>query len=195
MVRCARCLHVWHEDAPADAPAVDLLPPMPAAAPCPPGRIQLPALRQPPHREEPVVSWLLAALVLVVGLGVGAVWARDSIANFWPAAGRLYALVGLPTAAPGDGFDLSIENTARANENGIPELVVDGVVANRSSIARPVPKLKLVLRDGDQRVLQSRVFSAREERLPPGGRTPFHAVVEDPPAAATEVAVTIVAGG
>jgi len=195
MVRCARCHHVWHQEPPADAPAVDLLPPVPAAVPRPPERIQLPALRQPPRREEPVVSWLLAALVLVVGLGVGAVWARDSILNLWPAAGRLYALVGLPTAAPGDGLDLSIENTARASENGIPELVVDGVLVNRSSIARPVPKLKLILRDGNQRVLQSRVFSVKEERLPPGAQVPFHAVVEDPPAAATEVAVTIVAGG
>lgn len=189
-VRCAHCGHVWHQPPPVDAPRPVEPPPLEAKAE---GRIQLPALRPPPPRSHGAV-WVVAVLVLVA-LGVGVAWERESIVEMWPVSAKLFAIVGLRTSPPGSGLNLRIETTARATTNGIPELVVDGVVENTSSIARPVPRLKVILRDSAEHELQSHTFSVSQQRLLPGASVPFHTTVDQPADAATQVAVTFAGSG
>jgi hypothetical protein len=104
-------------------------------------------------------------------------------------------MVGLGVEPPGAGLELRKVTPSRTIENGQPALVIAGEVANVSSIARDVPKLKVVLRDKDEHELQSWSFSASEERLLPGASVPFRTTLTSPNEAATGVVVTFAGGG
>ena len=141
-----------------------------------------------------VIGWAVFLLVLV-GLGVGGVLARDRIVAYWPPAAKLYTMVGLGIEPPGAGLELRKVTPSRTIENGQPALVIAGEVANVSSIARDVPKLKVVLRDKNEHELQSWSFVASEERLLPGASVPFRTTLVSPDESATGVVVTFASGG
>ncbi|MGH7114761.1 MAG: zinc-ribbon domain-containing protein [Stellaceae bacterium] len=99
-VRCAGCGHIWHEAPPIEisrgpaAPTIDAprlapleMPPRPAAVIQP----------RPPRRSR---GWTRTGVIVLIFLLVCAVLAgivgRGEIVAAWPAAARLYALVGLP---------------------------------------------------------------------------------------------------
>ena len=189
MVRCARCAQVWHQAPPADAPLPVDPPPAPDSV-FESQRFPPPALREPPPpRWEYAVSGVLVALVLLIVVA-GAIWQRDRVVGLWPGTARVYAAMGLPAAAPGGGLNLRVDHTMRALTGGRPELVIDGVIVNISGVARAVPKLEIILRDGTRHALQSKVFTVTHERLLPGVSIPFHAEMLEPAAAATQIAVT-----
>jgi hypothetical protein len=145
-------------------------------------------------RTGVAIGWIIFLLVLA-GLGVGGVMARDQIVEHWPPAAKLYSMLGLAVEPPGAGLELRKVVPSRTVEDGKPALVIAGEVANVSSIAREVPKLRVVLRDKDEHELQSWSFSAAEERLLPGASVPFRTTLTNPNEAATGVVVTFAGGG
>jgi predicted Zn finger-like uncharacterized protein len=190
LVRCAHCSHTWHQAPPEDAPRRIEMPatgidPMLGGE----ERFQLPAVTRPRRSSWAIVGWLVLALILA-GIGVGSVWARDQVVGWWPPAARLYALVGLPVVQPGTGLELRKVTPTREVENGLPTLVIEGEVANVSNVARPVPKLKVILRDSNDHELQAWTFAVTDERLLPGASVPFRTSVTQPSEAATGVVVT-----
>lgn len=201
-VRCANCSFTWFQVPPEDAPqAVELAPvlePEPVFRGAAGGdfgarRIQLPAV---PRRRFPIWSMLgwVAMVVVLAGLMVGAVSARNQITTLWPPAARLYAMIGFPVAQPRLGLELRKVNPSRSTENGLPTLSIDGEVVNISSVAREVPKLRIALRDGNDHEVQAWTISVTDERLLPGASVPFHTSVTQPNEAATGVVVTFVGG-
>ncbi|MDB5405773.1 MAG: hypothetical protein JWL84_685 [Rhodospirillales bacterium] len=88
------------------------------------------------------------------------------------------------------GLELRKINYSRGIENGVPQLVIVGEVANLSQIARAVPKLRIVLRDRDGKDLQSVNFTVAWPSLPPGGSAPFRKIIPAPSAAASKALVT-----
>jgi predicted Zn finger-like uncharacterized protein len=210
-VRCARCGHTWHQDAPEDAVAQEPIPqasdvPEAAAAPRrdePPPRhvdavpelagerrIQLPALSRPRRRWGPALAWILALVVLLAGLGYAALRERDRIVAVVPGAAAIYARVGFPPEASGTGLEFRNVATSREMENGLPALVVSGEVTNVSSVPRDVPKLVVILRDSGEHDLQNTSISVNQARLAPGETIPFHASIAQPAEAASGVVVT-----
>ena len=59
-----------------------------------------------------------------------------------------------------------------------------------SAVDRPVPLLRVTLRDGTNHDLHSWTVAAATDELAPNAAIPFHTVVARPPAAATEVVVS-----
>ena len=59
----------------------------------------------------------------------------------------------------------------------------------------PVPKLRVALRDANNKELQSWVVSVTDQPLAPGASVPFHTTISQPPDGATGVIVSFQAGG
>jgi predicted Zn finger-like uncharacterized protein len=153
--------------------------------------------RLPPTavRRGPWLALGWAVLVVaVVGIAGGAVVAHDRVTRLWPATGRLYALVGFPIPVAGTGLELRRVTPSRDVENGLPTLIIQGDVVNISTIARDVPKLRVVLRDGNDHELQSWSFSATDEPIQPGASVSFRTSVAQPSEAATGVVVSFATG-
>ena len=210
MVRCARCAHSWHEDAPppeeleaAAAAAAELAKPPPLEPPPPTRvppltaeqRVQLPALPKPPRRRGAGLAWTLAVLALVAGLVYAAVVDRDRVVGFMPAAAGIYASLGLQIGQNGLGLELRNLTTNREMENGLPALVIGGDVRNVSSGVRTVPKLVVILRDRGEHDLQNQTVDAPVDHLLPGESAPFHTIITQPAEAASDIIVQFAGGG
>ncbi|HEY3920210.1 MAG TPA: zinc-ribbon domain-containing protein [Stellaceae bacterium] len=204
-VRCANCQHTWFVAAPDEAAPAPDAPPLepPAAEPSVTmrsddnvRRIQLPAVA---HRSRGA-RWLrrgaIAALVLLIVWGVwGLVAEREIVMNALPETARVYALLGLGPTAPGFGLELRQVTPSRGVENGVPTLTIDGVVTNISGMARPVPKLRVALRDASNKELQSWTVAVTDQPLAPDANAPFHTTIQQPPDAATGVVVSFAPAG
>jgi predicted Zn finger-like uncharacterized protein len=203
-VRCANCQHTWFEATPEEALSSIELPPLPETPPvvrttttAEPGptarRVQLPAVPQ----QGRGLAWLrrgvIAAAIVI------AVWAlvaeRQHVMSAVPFTTRLYSMVGLGPALPGQGLELRQVTPSRGVDNGVPTLAINGQVANVSSNPRPVPKLRVALRDTNNKELQSWIVSVTDQPLAAGASVPFHTTISQPPDGATGVIVSFQAGG
>jgi S1-C subfamily serine protease len=88
------------------------------------------------------------------------------------------------------GLELRRINYSRGIENGVPQLVIVGEVANLSQVARAVPKLRIVLRDRDGKNLQAVNFMVARPSLQPGASAAFRKIIPAPSAAASKAVVT-----
>jgi predicted Zn finger-like uncharacterized protein len=199
-VRCAHCGHTWFQTPPADAP--QLFDTTLAAAPESSAagetewretRVQLPAVARSRVRGQ-IVGWSVAAIA-VVALVWGLIAERADIVNLWPPAARLYTMIGYGPTAPGTGLELRKVTPSRGIENGVPILAIDGEVVNVSPVARDVPKLKVALRDGNDKELQAWTIAVTDQRLLPGASVPFHTTITQPAEAATGVVVSFAGAG
>lgn len=204
-VRCANCLHTWFEAAPEEMPASIELPPLPEAAPVvritaaerdapepeAARRIQLPAV----PRQSKGMVWLrlIAAAAVVVLVVWGLVAERSYVMSAVPFTTRLYTLAGLGPAVAGEGLELREVTPARSVDNGVPTLAINGQVANVSNSPQPVPKLRIALRDANNKELQSWMVSVTDQPLAPGASVPFHTTISQPPDGATGVVVSFAA--
>jgi predicted Zn finger-like uncharacterized protein len=202
-VRCANCRHTWFVAAPEESPSSIELPPSPetppivrtasAEGPAAEHRIQLPAI---PRRGRGLVWLRWGAIAAVILLAIaGLVAERQPVMNAVPFAARFYTLAGLGPAVPGQGLELREVTPSRSAENGVPTLAINGQVANVSSTPRPVPRLRVALRDANNKELQSWVVSVTEQPLAPGASVPFHTTISQPPDGATGVIVSFMAAG
>ena len=211
MVRCAQCSNTWFqspppEEVPADVaspppPPIESRPPGPAPASVvpplegperPEERIQLPAVPRRPRRIGVAIGWILLVLI-VAGVVGGGYFGHDQVVRMWPASARLYALLGISAPQPNEVLQVKAV-PRRDEENGVPRLVIEGEVINISPDAQTVPKLRVLLKDANDRVVQSWTFSVSTERLLPGASVPFTTSVTRPSEAATGMVVDFVDG-
>jgi predicted Zn finger-like uncharacterized protein len=209
-VRCARCAHTWHQEAPADAGArlVDAPPPPPEAGPpsteasdpapslAAEPRVQLPALPRKERRWGLAAARIVGAAAIVGGIAYAAVVERQRVVEFAPGAAQFYADAGFPVVDdPGSGLEFRNVTTSREMQNGLPALVIEGEVRNVSSSARNVPKLVVILRDQNERDLQNLTVAPPAGRLMPGQSAPFKTSITQPAEAASGVVVTFQGSG
>jgi predicted Zn finger-like uncharacterized protein len=206
-VRCAKCHETWHQDPPVESARTAseaVTPPalvgggMPAQPdegipdfirPPRAGGTRLPALAKPKPRLTRVqLGGMALAGAVVLLIAVLAVF-RQPIVAAWPAAGRLYLLVGVQSG-PHAGLAVRGLSSSRTTVEGQPALLVAGEVTNASGGAMPVPKLRLSLTDANRQVLRSVDFSVAPTQLLPGESAPFQAMVDHPPSDATSATVT-----
>jgi hypothetical protein len=122
-------------------------------------------------RRRPAVGWIVfgAAFVLLVLAVLVAIAARGEIVATWPAAARLYALVGLPVGPSGPGLELDNITPMRTADG----LVIEGDITNTGSTARDVPRLRVALRDPDDKETQFKIIDPPTARLGPGETAHF----------------------
>lgn len=184
-VRCANCGNTWLQGPPEDAPRrVDV----PATAiEQTPGPIRLPAIPAP-RRRAPVWPWFL--FLVVIGAAIAVAYSeRARIVAVWPPAARLYDMVGLAVVPVGDGLQIRVTGTRRADEGGQSEVTITGEIVNQSDRELSVPRLRAVLRDSAERELAAWSFAAAGARLLPGEATTFSTAVKDPSRSASGLSI------
>jgi len=186
-VRCANCAHQWHQ-----IPIEDTAYPATAMTSLDTDRVRpsyMPAVI-PAKRS---LRWTglvwIALIVIVFAIAAGALLERRQIAAAWPPAARLYAGLGMPMEQTGFGLEIRNITTARTRKEGVQALVVGGEVINTSNSMRPVPRLRVILRNANDHELQSTTVSPARDQLMPGEATPFETTITDPPTEASAASV------
>lgn len=194
LVRCAKCGHKWTQRPPADMPRpVEPLPfeaaPFERVARTSRERAQVPALRRDRSAAAPL-AWAVFAAVLVA-ITAAIVFMRESIVATWPAAGPLYAAIGLEAEPALAGLELRNVTSRETLADGAKILLVEGELANGSKKLREVPKLRGLLYDDRDREVQRWLFSAPERQLRPGQSVNFRTELRNPPASAVRLTIVL----
>ena len=193
-VRCASCGHTWRHppplvtrlSEPAARPTGPRIEPG-LEVPPRPGPLPVPAPQRPSRRRAAVSRIVLGAVLVLLALAVlVAIVARSEVVARWPATARLYAFVGLPVGPPGPGLELDKITPARTADG----LVIEGDITNAGNMARDVPRLRVALRDPDDKETQFKVIDPPIARLEPGETAHFKTSFDHPDEAATGVLVT-----
>ncbi|MGF1463625.1 MAG: zinc-ribbon domain-containing protein [Maricaulaceae bacterium] len=127
-----------------------------------------------------------AGVLLVFGVGYGVAYAlRYDIAAAWPQTASAFALVGVSA----DPYGLAIEDfdVARGFDGDMPIIEVAGVVRNVTNRTRPLPALRLDLRDPEGVTAFTWTTDVREAPLAPGEAAPFRSRVGHPPPEGVDV--------
>jgi predicted Zn finger-like uncharacterized protein len=176
-VRCASCGHSWRQPPPLVIRDRDPAPRIEPALGVPPrpGRLPVPARRQRQRRRS-AVSWVFGlVLVLLVVAVLAVIIARGEVMAIWPAAARLYALAGLPAIPSGPGLELGEVIPARTADG----LIVEGYITNAGSTAREVPRLRVALRDPNDKEIQFKIIDPPTARLGPGETAHFKTLFDN----------------
>jgi predicted Zn finger-like uncharacterized protein len=204
-VRCANCGHLWYEAHPTPpmpnagqraetsvtrlASAAD--PAAPEAAPVAVPQLEIPThapARSPRARSS---AWgIIRAVALFGAVVIGAIFfyyhsAIDPHAALPPQA-ALDRPAATPPQQPGTG--LAIRNITP--ERTPAGLIVNGEIVNSGSIARDVPRLRVVLQDSRGKEVQFKTVDPPKARVQPGEVVRFETPFADPTDAATGVVVT-----
>jgi len=130
---------------------------------------------------------IAALLIFVIGLGVIAVRARDNIIAMWPATAPVYAALHLGVAPPGAGLEVTVTPTRTPDS-----VVISGAIVNSTKVPRPVPRIRVSLRDGSAGDLASKIIEPPVATLQPGASARFNTTFEHPSVAATRADVSFV---
>ncbi len=183
-VRCATCGHTWRQPQPLvirdREPATRIEPEL--GVPPRPGRLPVPAAPRRARRRS-AVSWAALGLVFVLlALAVLAgIIARGEVMAMWPATARLYAFAGLPATPSGPGLELGEVIPARTADG----LIIEGNITNAGSTAREVPRLRVALRDPNEKEIQFKIIDPPTARLGPGESAHFKTSFENADETAT----------
>lgn len=192
-VRCGSCAHAWLQKPVAEeAPAVAEVafedaepePKAPEPEPAPKESPPEPKIKRPPRpAAEPrrqrsigrIVVWLVF-VVLIAGILVGGYRYRQLVVNRWPSATGIYEAVGVSVIPPPSySFTFVKEKVETKFEtvDGKSVLSVSGVITNKSSRPRPVPHIRIFVRDKDRKLVQTWDFSIKKKSLKAGESAEF----------------------
>lgn len=202
VVRCAKCAHRWMQRPEFDLPkVVDVEMTEPHYTTYPEEAPEEPEEEAPPEeevtesRQGPSVAarWMMLALV-VGALIVVALIGRTPIVGLWQPAARLYDTIGLPVEHLGAGLQLQDVRTEQRLEDGVPVLVIEGLITNVSNRPRDVPTVRAISLGPNRKPLRSWLIAVSPITLQPGEVAGFKAAHRDP-GTVSEVAITFDSGG
>jgi hypothetical protein len=103
----------------------------------------------------------------------------------WPEATKIYQAVGLKTAGPGAGLDITVRPLRSEGS-----FVVTGEITNSTDRPLSVPPLRVALRDTNQNEVEFQILDPPVGILPAGKTAQFKTVFEHPSVTATDVVAT-----
>ena len=136
----------------------------------------------------------------IIGIGVGGFlialftalfFARGMIMDLLPITKIIYETIGLNEKV-GAGLSLSKPKIDYGTEEDKPILVVQGVIANVSEDPRPIPMLKVILKDSNKKDIQTKLAPPLRNELPAGERMRYKITVVKPSPRARSIAVIFV---
>lgn len=150
-------------------------------------RAGVPALRRKRKSVVARLIWILLVL-LIFGVAGGGVVFQNQVTEIWPAAKRIYTLVGLTQEPLGVGLDLvNVKFSQRGGDGG--GLLVEGEVENISDHVLDVPSLRATLFDKRKKAVQRWPFKAPLPRLLPGENVKFITVIKNPAEGAARIEI------
>ena len=132
-------------------------------------------------------------IVIFIGIFLIAIlaalfFARGIVMDLLPVTKAIYETIGLSDKV-GAGLSLSKPKLDYGTEEDTPILVVQGVITNVSEDTRPVPMLKVILRDSNKKDIQTKVAPPVRNELPVGERMRYKITVVKPSPRARSIAV------
>jgi hypothetical protein len=116
-------------------------------------------------------------LLFVCGAWIGL---RKDIVRHVPQMGSFYSTIGLPVNLRGLVFhDVKISNETH---DGVPVLVVEGVIASTVGVPVDVPRIRFELRNASGAEVYSWTAQPSQPVLEPGEALPFRSRLASPPA-------------
>ena len=139
-------------------------------------RIRAAARRSKSRRRLPL-PFVIVFLLFVSGALIGL---RKDIVRHVPQMASFYSTIGLPVNLRGLVFhDVKISNETH---DGVPVLVVEGVIASTVGIPVDVPRLRFALRNAAGAEVYSWTAQPAQPVLEPGDTMPFRTRLASPPA-------------
>ena len=129
--------------------------------------------------------------VFLIALLAALFFARGMVMDLLPLTKGIYESIGLREEI-GAGLKLSKPKIDYGTEKDKPILVVQGVITNVSEDPRPVPMLKVILRDPEKKDVQTTVAPPLRNELPAGERMRYKITVDNPSPRARSIAVIFV---
>lgn len=124
-----------------------------------------------PKSKKGIVGWILF-LLIIIGVGAGAYFAKDALINAWPPIAKMYDMVGLDVPHVGEGLDIKEMPPTREEEDGVDVLVVRAEIVNISKVDRSLPYLLIELLDPLDRVVQRKkvplIYDQQAAQVEPG---------------------------
>jgi predicted Zn finger-like uncharacterized protein len=186
-VRCGRCKETWFQG-PAEPESIRIQQTVPEfiIRPRTPGA-QLPAIKpRIKPRNTRALGWIMLLVLLIAALVV-AWYNRAAIVEQIPALGGIAGVFDQQPLSPTSGLDIPRDKiTYNRDANGI---TVAGIVQNKLDRERPVPKLKLTIKDSAGKVLLAKGFDAKESKVPANGKIDFEIKIDNLPADASLLSV------
>ena len=120
---------------------------------------------------------IIVLLLFVCGALLGL---RKDIVRHVPQMGSFYAAIGMPVNLRGLVFhDVKISNETH---DGVPVLVVEGVIASTVGVPVDVPRIRFALRNAAGAEVYSWTAQPSQPVLEPGDAMPFRSRLASPPA-------------
>lgn len=128
------------------------------------------------------------AIIAVVGVVVAALLAwREPIVQRAPQMASFYASIGLPVNLRQLAF--GNVRTTKETRDGVPVLLVDGVITSLSKFSVEVPRLRFALRNRAGQEIYAWSAQAEQSILAPGEVLPFRSRLASPPSEGHDVVV------
>ncbi|GLK80229.1 zinc-ribbon domain-containing protein [Methylopila turkensis] len=128
----------------------------------------------------------LGSAVLVAGFA-----ARADVVRHAPATGSLFAFAGFPVNVR--GLEISALTSVEEIEDGVPVLMVTGLVSNVTAEAIEPPRLRLAVLAGDDREIYAWTTVLGRPSLKGGEAAPFRSRLASPPAEGRRIQVRFLA--
>jgi hypothetical protein len=131
--------------------------------------------------------WLIL-IVLIVGGSTAAFFFRNTVVHYFPAANKVFMMVGFPANML--GFGLKIQQPKPILDVKTRVLAVKGMIENETGKIIDVPLLKATLLNAKGEALKSWTFKAKEPRILPSEKVVFETSIKNPPRGAQNLKVT-----
>ena len=146
-------------------------------------------IRRPPPRRKsrwPVPGWA-SAIVLLIAINFGLIAFRADVVRLLPQTAAAYAAIGLQVNLRGLVFTDLV--TRKDTEDGVPMLMVEGVIKSASKRDTSVPRLRFAVTNAKGQEIYSWTAVPERNTLAPGATIPFRSRLASPPPEAHAVLV------
>lgn len=187
MVRCAQCSHSWYQESPDDC-SLKALPHYSGGAAATITELTVGDIDRTRRFGliSQITGWL--ALLLVASVFLAAAYQyRVDIVRLWPQAATLYSVFGENINTRGLIFQQT--HYERIYQNDMPVLTLRGEIVNKTSDELPVPRVKVTIRDADERSLFDWTFDPMPRQLRPGEVGSFETQLSNPPSGAQDLMI------
>ncbi len=144
--------------------------------------------RTPVRRRmrSPVPGWA-AAILLLIAIKIGLIGWRADVVRLLPQTAAVYAAIGLEVNLRGLVFTELV--TRKETQDGVPMLVVEGVIKSSNKRETAVPRLRFAVRNAAGHEIYNWTALLEQTVIAPGATLPFRSRLASPPPEAHAVLV------
>ena len=124
-------------------------------------------------------GWLPGIILALAAVCLAVLGWRKDIARHMPQLASFYASIGL--AVNLRGLEFTELKAGSETHDGVPVLLVEGVIVNTVSVPVEVPRLRFALRNDAGSEVYAWTAMPTQSALEPGGRLPFRSRLASPP--------------